>query len=155
MDDGHPFCKRRIPFLTNPASHLCFGVLRLAGERPTNFKEVKDMSTKEGPSIRDGARIDPADIPAALTRAPLTYDDGATQVFTPDGRTVYTENGTRSPGEWKVDDNGRFQSFWPPSYYATYDVSWIGGPDGDAAGIRFADATRGTTFDGRYALRRE
>ena len=76
--------------------------------------------------------------------------DGATQVFTPDGRTVYTDNGAQSSGEWKVDDDGRFQSFWPPSYYATYDVSWIAGPDGDAVGIRFADANRGTAFDGRY-----
>lgn len=110
------------------------------------------MSTTESPAVNDGNRIDPADIAAALTRAPFTYVDGATQVFTPDGRTVYTENGTHSSGEWKVDDDGRFQSFWPPSYYATYDVSWIAGPAGDAVGIRFADANRGTTFDGRYAL---
>jgi hypothetical protein len=103
--------------------------------------------------VVDGNRIDPADIAAALTRAPFVYADGATQVFTPDGRTVYTENGTDSSGEWKVDDDGRFLSFWPPSYYVTYDVSWIAGPDGDAVGIRFADANRGTTFDGRYAPR--
>lgn len=109
------------------------------------------MTTTESPAVSDGNRIDPADIAAALTRAPFTYVDGATQVFTPDGRTVYTENGAHSSGEWKVDDDGRFQSFWPPSYYATYDVSWIAGPDGDAVGIRFADANQGTTFDGRYA----
>jgi hypothetical protein len=108
------------------------------------------MSTTESPAVSDGDRIDPADIAAALTRAPFTYADGATQVFTPDGRTVYTENGTRSSGEWKVDDDGRFQSFWPPSEYTTYDVSWIAGPDGEAVGIRFADPNRGTTFDGRY-----
>ncbi|GLQ56141.1 hypothetical protein GCM10010862_34000 [Devosia nitrariae] len=109
-----------------------------------------EMSTTEAPAINDGDRIDPADIAAALTRAPFTYADGATQVFTPDGRTVYTENGTQSSGEWKVDDDGRFQSFWPPSEYTTYDVSWIASPDGGALGIRFADPNRGTKFDGRY-----
>ena len=109
------------------------------------------MSTTGSPHVSDGERIDPADIAAALTRAPLAYDDGATQVFTPDGRTVYTERGGRSSGKWKVDDDGRFQSFWPPAYYATYDVSWIAGPDGEAVGIRFAELDRETTFDGRYA----
>jgi hypothetical protein len=111
------------------------------------------MSATESPAVNDGERINPADIAAALTRAPFTYADGATQVFTPDGRTVYTENGIRSSGEWKVDDDGRFQSFWPPSEYTTYDVSWIVGPDGTAVGIRFADPNRGTTFDGRYTTR--
>lgn len=108
------------------------------------------MSNTDSPGVIDGDRIDPADIAAALTRAPFTYDDGATQVFTPDGRTVYIESGARSSGKWKVDDDGRFQSFWPPSYYATYDVSWIVGPDGEAVGIRFQDLDRGATFDGRY-----
>jgi hypothetical protein len=57
------------------------------------------MSSTESPAVSDGDRIDPADIAAALTRAPFAYADGATQVFTPDGRTVYTENGTHSSGE--------------------------------------------------------
>ncbi|MFC7397273.1 hypothetical protein ACFQU1_08700 [Chelatococcus sp. GCM10030263] len=108
------------------------------------------MSTTKGPPVIDGDRINAADIPSALTRAPLTYADDATQVFTPDGRTVYTEKGVRSSGEWKVDEDGRFQSFWPPSEYTTYDVSWIAGSDGQAIGIRFADPKRGATFDGRY-----
>lgn len=108
------------------------------------------MSTAKSSAVGNGNRIDPADIAAALTRAPFTYSDGATQVFTPDGRTVYNENGTQSSGEWKVDHDGRFLSFWPPSYYASYDVSWIAGPDGEAVGIRFADANRGTTFEGRF-----
>jgi hypothetical protein len=111
------------------------------------------MFTTESPAVSDGDRINPADIAAALTRAPFSYADGATQVFTSDGRTVYTENGTPSPGEWKVDDDGRFQSFWPPSEYTTYDVSWIVGPVGEAVGVRFADLHRGTTFDGRYTTR--
>lgn len=101
-------------------------------------------------SVSDGARIDPPDIAAALTRGPFAYADGATQVFTPDGRTVYTENGNPTYGGWKVDDDGRFQSFWPPSEYTAYDVSWIAGPDGEAVGIRFTEPNRGATFEGRY-----
>jgi hypothetical protein len=111
------------------------------------------MSTTKGSAVRDGDRINPADIPSALTRAPFAYADGATQVFTPDGRTVYTEKGAPSSGEWKVDDDGRFQSFWPPSEYTTYEVSWIANSDGEAIGIRFADLKRGATFDGRYTPR--
>lgn len=108
------------------------------------------MSATEATAVTDGNRIGSADLAAALTRAPFSYADGATQVFTPDGRTVYTDNGTQSSGEWKVDDGGRFQSFWPPSEYTTYDVSWIAGPDGEVVGIRFVDPNRGTTFEGRY-----
>ncbi|WP_449470263.1 hypothetical protein [Sphingobium chungangianum] len=109
------------------------------------------MSTFEESAIKDGDRIDATDIPSALTRAPFTYADGATQVFTSDGRTVYTERGRPSPGEWKVDEDGRFQSFWPPSEYTSYDLTWIAGPDGEAVGIRFVDPNRGSTFEGRYS----
>jgi hypothetical protein len=108
------------------------------------------MSTTEAPAVTDSGRIEAADLAAALTRAPFAYIDGATQVFTPDGRTVYTENGTQSSGQWKIGDDGRFQSFWPPSEYTTYDVSWLAGRDGKVVGVRFADPNRGTTFDGRY-----
>lgn len=101
------------------------------------------MSTAEPSAVNDGDRIDPNDIAAALTRAPFAYSDGATQVFTSDGCTVYTENGTPSSGEWKVGDDGRFQSFWPPSFYATYDVSWITDSNGDPVGIRFTDTNGG------------
>lgn len=109
------------------------------------------MSTFKESAIKDGDRIDAADIASALTRAPFTYADGATQVFTSDGRTVYTERGKPSLGEWKVDDDGRFQSFWPPSEYTNYDVTWIADSHGEAIGIRFADPERGATFEGRYS----
>ncbi|GGC76227.1 hypothetical protein [Chelatococcus reniformis] len=108
------------------------------------------MPSTEGSVVKDGDRISSADIVGALTRASFTYADGATQVFTPDGRTVYTEKGTPSAGEWKVDDDGRFQSFWPPSVYSTYDLSWIAGANGEAIGVRFSDPKRAATFDGRY-----
>lgn len=104
----------------------------------------------ESRRVADGARIEPADIPEALTMAPFVYADGATQVFTIDGRTVYTEHGRPSPGEWSVDADGRFRSFWPPSEYTSYDVSWIAGADGTPVGIRFTEPRRGSTFDGRY-----
>lgn len=109
------------------------------------------MSTFNESAINDGDRINANDIPGALIRAPFTYADGATQVFTADGRTVYTERGRPSPGEWKVDEDGRFQSFWPPSEYTSYDLTWIVGPDGEAVGIRFVDPNRGSTFEGRYS----
>ena len=109
------------------------------------------MSTFKESAVKDGDRVVPSDIPDALTRAPFTYADGATQVFTSDGRTVYTEGGRPSSGECKVDEDGRFQSFWPPSEYTNYDLSWIAGSDGEAIGIRFTDPNRGATFEGRYS----
>lgn len=117
----------------------------------TTIGTEQDMSTFKESAIKDGDRIDAADIPGALTRAPFTYANGATQVFTSDGRTVYTESGRPSPGEWKVDDNGRFQSFWPPSEYTNYDLTWIADSHGEAIGVRFADPERGATFEGRYS----
>src|SRR5262249_14717967 len=107
------------------------------------------MSTSKASAVKNGDRIDPADIPNALTRAPFTYTDCATQVFTSDARTVYTQNGEPSSGEWKVDEDGRFQSFWPPSEYTNYDTTWIAGPNGEAIGIKFTDPIKGVTFDGR------
>jgi hypothetical protein len=79
-----------------------------------------------------------------------TYTDGATQVFTRDGRTTYTENGGPTFGQWGVDDQGQFWSFWPPTYRATYEVSWITDADGDVVGIRFTELNRGATSEGRY-----
>jgi hypothetical protein len=121
-----------------------------AGAAQTTIRTEQDMSTFKKSAIKDGDRIDAADIPSALTRAPLTFANGATQVFTSDGRTVYSERGKPSPGEWKVDDDGRFQSFWPPSEYTNYDVTWIADSHGEAIGIRFADPEREATFEGRY-----
>jgi hypothetical protein len=41
------------------------------------------------------------------------------------GRTTYAERGGDSTGEWYVDDDGRFCSFWPPSYRACYVLGWM------------------------------
>ncbi len=108
------------------------------------------MTNADKTPAKGDVRIDAADIVEALTRAPFLYGDGATQVFTRDGRTTYTENGRPSAGEWGVDDQGRFWSFWPPSYRATYDLAWVADGD-DVVGIRFTELHHGDAFVGRYA----
>jgi hypothetical protein len=96
----------------------------------------------------NGDRIVATDIRAAVTAAPLRYGDDAQQVFEADGSTTYTERGGDSRGEWEVQD-GRFKSFWPPSYCASYELHWIV-EGGAIVGLTFVDATRGSRFDGRY-----
>jgi len=108
------------------------------------------MSRAEGSAVKNNERIAAAHVAEALTRAPFTYTDGATQVFTPDGRTTYTENGRPSSGEWGVGDQGQFWSFWPPTYRATYEVFWITDTHGEVVGIRFTELDRRETFEGRY-----
>ena len=108
------------------------------------------MSRAERPAVKNDDPIAARDISEALTTAPLTYTDGATQVFTCDGHTTYTEHGSATSGTWGVDAQGRFWSFWPPTYRATYDVSWITDGEGDAVGIRFTECNRGATSEGRY-----
>jgi hypothetical protein len=98
----------------------------------------------------DGAAIAAADIPKAVTAGRLLYADGASQVFTIDGRTTYTERGGDSAGEWYVDDQGRFCSFWPPSYRACYVLRWMV-EDTRIVGLRFTGLRDGVTFEGRYA----
>jgi hypothetical protein len=97
----------------------------------------------------DGAAVAAADVPTAVTAGRLVYADGATQVFTIDGKTTYTERGGDSAGEWYVDDQGRFCSFWPPSYRACYALRWIV-EDTRIVGLRFTGLRDGVTFDGRY-----
>jgi len=86
---------------------------------------------------------------AALTAGTLAFPDGATQVFTSDGRTTYTEGGRSSAGEWWVVGEGRFGSFWPPDYRATYTLRWVVA-HGSIAGVSFTATEGGTRFDGRY-----
>ena len=54
-----------------------------------------------------------------------------------------------SHGEWSVDSEGRFCSFWPPSYRACYDLHWIV-ENGSVVGLRFTELDRGSVFVGRY-----
>jgi hypothetical protein len=73
------------------------------------------------------------------------YED-ATQVFEADGGTTYVENGRPTRGEWYVDDDGHFGSFWPPSYRASYDLRWIV-EEGIIVGLRFTELGRGSRFE--------
>jgi hypothetical protein len=76
-------------------------------------------------------------IPRAVTAGELLFDDGATQTFDVSG------------DKWYVDEDGRFCSFWPPTYRACYDLLWIVEGD-EIVGLSFTELGRGTRFDGRY-----
>ena len=103
-----------------------------------------------GIQAKDDAAVAAVDIPKAVTAGRLLYADGASQVFTIDGRTTYSERGGDSAGEWYVDDDGRFCSFWPPSYRACYALRWM--VEGQRiVGLRFTGLTDGVMFEGRYA----
>ncbi|MDX3234534.1 hypothetical protein PV392_02280 [Streptomyces sp. ME03-5709C] len=98
---------------------------------------------------QDGAIVPPDQIPTAVTAGLLAYGDGTTQTFRPDGSTSYFEAGRRTEGTWSVDESGRFSSFWPPSYQASYDLRWV--VDGEeVVGLRFSDLRTGSSFDGRF-----
>jgi hypothetical protein len=99
--------------------------------------------------VSDGDAVATEHIPTALTAGGLVYDDGATQVFEPDGATTFVERGRPAEGEWYLDDDGRFCSFWPPSYRACYDLHWIV-EDGGIVGLRFTELGGGSGFSGRY-----
>lgn len=88
------------------------------------------------------------DMEAALTAAELVYEDGSTQTFSADGSTTFVENGRTSPGEWATEGDGRFSSFWPPSYRATYDIRWTS-ENGRLVGLTFV-SDNGEAFSGRY-----
>lgn len=100
-------------------------------------------------NAENGARVAPEHIAPAVTAGGLVYDDGATQVFDDSGATTYVEAGRTTHGEWYLDSEGRFCSFWPPSYRACYDLFWIV-EQGSVTGLRFAGLDGGTVFTGRY-----
>lgn len=93
--------------------------------------------------------VDADHMPAALTAGTLVFGDGATQVFTPDGHTTYTDRGRPSQGDWWVLGDGKFASFWPPDYQASYTLRWVV-DDGAITGLTFTETERGTRFVGRY-----
>lgn len=122
------------------------------------------MSESASSANAHGRRTAADDVIEAVTRAPLRYQDGSSQVFTPDGNTTFVEHGRRTTGEWGVDHEGSFWSFWPPDYRASYDVYWIMGADntgvetadavpGTASGVRFVERHGGAVSDGRYQSR--
>jgi hypothetical protein len=100
--------------------------------------------------VADGEPVAASLIPTAVTADELVYDDGATQTFDVSGDTSYVEaDGRPTQGTWSVDDEGRFCSFWPPSYRACYGLLWIV-EHGEIVGLRFTQQGGGTRFDGRY-----
>jgi hypothetical protein len=101
------------------------------------------------PAPTNGELVSAADMPDALTTATLVFDDGATQTFTPDGRTTYVEQGRQTAGEWSVSADGTFSSFWPPDERTTYALRWIV-EDNSPVGLSFTDPRSGRRFDGRY-----
>jgi hypothetical protein len=104
----------------------------------------------EDVEVVDGEPVAASLIPRALTAGELRFDDGATQTFDPGGHTSYVEaDGRPTEGEWYVDEDDRFCSFWPPTYRACYDLRWIVEGD-DIVGLSFTELSRGTRFDGRY-----
>lgn len=83
-------------------------------------------------------------IGAALGGHVVTYEGGATQSFTADGATQYTD-GQPSSGHWRVEGD-RYCSVWPPSdRWTCYGVEQAG------AALRFVatdgSASLGTLTD--------
>ena len=105
-----------------------------------------------GLEYHDGDPVAPDRIPGALTAGELVYDDGATQTFSPSGTTTYVEGGRPTGGEWYVDDDGHFWSFWPPSERTRYELSWLV-EEGRVSGVRFSGVNSELTFVGRYRER--
>jgi hypothetical protein len=117
--------------------------------RPTASNDQGEAAMTNALEYRDGDPIAPDRIPAALIADELVYDDGATQTFLPSGTTTYVEGGRPTDGEWHIDDDGHFCSFWPPTERTRYQLTWMA-EDGRVRGIRFTGAKNGLTFVGRY-----
>jgi hypothetical protein len=108
------------------------------------------MQGLEDVEVVDGEPVAAALIPRAVTAGELVFDDGATQTFDTNGDTRYVEaDGRPTQGQWHVDEDGRFCSFWPPSYRACYGLLWIV-ERGEIVGLSFTEQGGGTRFDGRY-----
>ena len=108
------------------------------------------MQGLEDVEVVDGEPVAASLIPRAVTVGELLFDDGATQTFDVSGDTSYVEaDGRPTQGKWYVDEDGRFCSFWPPTYRACYGLLWIVEGD-EIVGLSFTELGRGTRFDGRY-----
>jgi hypothetical protein len=104
----------------------------------------------EDVEVVDGEPVAASLIPRTVTAGKLLFDDGATQTFDVHGDTTYVEaDGRPTHGKWYVDDDGRFCSFWPPTYRACYGLLWIVEGD-EIVGLSFTEVGRGTRSDGRY-----
>ena len=93
----------------------------------------------------DWRRLEDVGITAALSARVLQYEDGATQNFFTDGRTLYEAGAGESWGKWWVE-GGQYCSTWPPSDVpACYTVEAQGldvrftGKGGDVTVGRYVD----------------
>jgi hypothetical protein len=93
----------------------------------------------------DWQRLDDTGITAALSARVLQYQDGSTQTFFTDGRTLYAAGSGESSCKWWVEA-GRYCSIWPPSDVpACYTVETFGpevrftGSGGDESVGRYQD----------------
>jgi hypothetical protein len=123
---------------------------RLRSNQPGSSQYVDPVKGLEDVEVVDGEPVAASLIPRAVTAGELLYEDGATQRFDVDGDTSYVEaDGRPTQGKWYLDEDGRFCSFWPPTYRACYRLLWI--VDGDEiVGLSFTELGQGTRFDGRY-----
>ena len=62
----------------------------------------------------DWKPLDQGSIALALSARVLQYEDGATQNFHSDGRTLYQVGTGTSRGKWWIE-GGQYCSTWPPS----------------------------------------
>lgn len=99
--------------------------------------------------MKDQDIVLPKDIPYAVTRGLLHYEDGSTQTFDAAGSTTYVERGRPTQGEWYVDSEGQFCSYWPPSYRACYELRWIVA-DHHVTGLSFRNGH--DVSNGRYEV---
>lgn len=91
----------------------------------------------------DWQRLDDAAITASLSARVLQYENGATQNFFTDGRTLYEAGSGESWGKWWAN-GGLYCSTWPPS-----DVPACYTVEASGIDIRFTDSS-GSVTTGRY-----
>lgn len=91
----------------------------------------------------DWRALDGPGITAALAARVVQYQDGSTQNFFQDGRTLYEAGGGESWGKWWVEGD-RYCSSWPPS-----DVAACYGVEAQGLEVRFT-GKGGDISVGRY-----
>ncbi len=87
--------------------------------------------------------LDSAGITTALAARVLRYEDGSTQNFFTDGRTLYEAGGDEAWGKWWVKGD-QYCSTWPPS-----DVAACYGVEAQGLDLRFIGKGGEVTM-GRY-----
>lgn len=108
------------------------------------------VAVHESIHAADGDPLRAEEAREVLRGAELVYDDGAIQQFAADGTTMYAEAGHQTHGEWAVDDDGSFTSFWPPSFRARYTLKWR--VTNQIVGLTFVNHGDGSVFSGNFRM---